>query len=48
MDYRQVWNVTIKPTSDEFKKIVKVVTLGVLIIGGLGFIVTLTKVLLFG
>ena len=42
----RVLRVTKKPTGDEFKTIVKVSGLGILIIGMIGFIIQMLKVLL--
>jgi len=43
----RVLRITKKPDAVEFKTIVKVSGLGILIIGSIGFIVTMTKLLLF-
>jgi len=43
----RVLRITKKPDAIEFKTIVKVSGLGILIIGSIGFIVTMTKLLLF-
>ncbi len=43
----RVLRVTKKPSSDEFKTVVKVSGLGILIIGMLGFIIQMIKQLLF-
>ena len=45
---KRVLKVTKKPSSMEFKTIVKVSGLGILIIGFIGFAVHMTKVLLIG
>jgi protein transport protein SEC61 subunit gamma-like protein len=44
---KRVLIVTKKPTRDEFKTIVKVSGLGILIIGIIGFIIQMIKQLLF-
>ena len=44
----RVLKVTKKPGGEEFKTIVKVSGLGILIIGVIGFIVQIAKQLLFG
>jgi protein transport protein SEC61 subunit gamma-like protein len=44
---RRVLKITKKPTRDEFKTIVKVSGLGMIIIGLIGFIVTMVKQLFF-
>jgi len=46
LECRRVLKVTKKPDSTEFKTIVKVSGLGMLIIGLLGFLITLAKELL--
>ncbi|RMF05527.1 protein translocase SEC61 complex subunit gamma [Candidatus Woesearchaeota archaeon] len=43
----RVLKITKKPTKEEFKTIVKVSGLGLLLIGFIGFLVVLTKQLLF-
>ena len=43
----RVLRVTKKPNSIEFKTIVKVSGLGILIIGSIGFIVQMVKILFF-
>ena len=43
----RVLKVTKKPDATEFKTIVKVSGLGILIIGGLGFIIQMMKLLFF-
>jgi len=45
---RRVLRVTKKPDAIEFKTIVKVSGLGMLIIGLIGFILTMGKLLIFG
>ena len=44
---RRVLMVTKKPDSFEFKTIVKVSGIGILIIGAIGFIIQMVKVLIF-
>ena len=44
---KRVLKVTKKPTTEEFKTIVKVTGLGILVIGFLGFLVSTIKILLF-
>ena len=41
LECKRVWHVTRKPNKEEFKTIVKVTGLGMLLIGLLGFIVNL-------
>jgi len=43
----RVFKITKKPTKEEFKTISKVSGLGILIIGLLGFLVSIVKVLVF-
>ena len=43
----RVLKVTKKPDATEFKTIVKVSGLGILIIGGLGFVIQMVKLLFF-
>ena len=43
----RVLRVTRKPSKDEFKTIVKVSGLGMIIIGLIGFVITMIKQLLF-
>ena len=43
----RVLKVTKKPDAIEFKTIVKVSGLGILIIGGLGFVIQMVKLLFF-
>jgi protein transport protein SEC61 subunit gamma and related proteins len=43
----RVFKITKKPTREEFKTISKVAGLGILVIGLLGFLVHLVKVLVF-
>ncbi len=43
----RVLRVTKKPTMEEFKTIVKVCAIGMLLIGGLGFVIHMLKQLLF-
>jgi protein transport protein SEC61 subunit gamma-like protein len=40
MQCRRVWQILRKPSSDEFKSIAKVSTLGLLILGASGFIIS--------
>ncbi|MFH1510121.1 MAG: protein translocase SEC61 complex subunit gamma [Candidatus Woesearchaeota archaeon] len=47
MECLRVLKVTKKPTGFEFKTIVKVSGLGILIIGFIGFVITLIRQLLF-
>jgi len=42
----RVWKITKKPTKEEFKTISKVSGLGILIIGGIGFIVSMLKIVI--
>ena len=44
---KRVLIVTKKPTKEEFKTIVKVSGLGIMIIGFIGFVIQITKQLLF-
>jgi len=44
---RRVLMVTKKPSNDEFKQIVKVSGLGILLIGLIGFLVQMIKTLFF-
>ena len=44
---KRVLKVTKKPTNEEFKTIVKVTGLGILVIGFMGFLVSMIKTLLF-
>lgn len=43
----RVLKITKKPTKEEFKTIVKVSGLGLVVIGALGFLITVGKQLLF-
>ena len=43
----RVFRITKKPTGDEFKTIVKVAGLGIIVIGLIGFIISMLKQLLF-
>ena len=45
-EYMRVLKVTKKPSNEEFKTIVKVSGLGMLVIGLIGFLITLVKELL--
>ena len=44
----RVFMITKKPTNYEFKTIVKVSGIGILIIGLIGFVITMTKQIFFG
>lgn len=44
---RRVLKVTKKPTAEEFKTVVKVTGLGILVIGFIGFLISAVKTLLF-
>jgi protein transport protein SEC61 subunit gamma-like protein len=46
LECRRVLKITKKPTAEEFKTIVRVSALGMLIIGFVGFVVVLIKELL--
>lgn len=46
VEYKRVLKVTKKPSNEEFKTIVKVSGLGMLVIGLIGFLITLIKELL--
>jgi protein transport protein SEC61 subunit gamma-like protein len=39
IEYKRVWRVTKKPSKEEFKAIVKVTSIGIAIIGLLGFLI---------
>lgn len=41
IECRRVYKVTKKPSSDEFKVIVKVTAIGILIIGAIGFAISM-------
>ena len=41
VECKRVWTVTRKPTKDEFKIIVKVTGIGILIIGAIGFLINM-------
>jgi len=41
VESRRVWQVTKKPSKDEFKSILKITALGMLVIGFIGFLVTM-------
>ena len=43
---KRVLQVTKKPTMEEYKAIVKVTGLGILVIGALGFVITIIGILL--
>ena len=47
LECKRVLKITRKPTGEEFKTIVKASALGMLVIGALGFIIHITKQLLF-
>jgi len=47
MECRRVLRVTKKPTKDEFKTIVKVSGIGILLIGLVGFIIQVLKQIFF-
>jgi protein transport protein SEC61 subunit gamma-like protein len=47
MECRRVLKVTKKPTGEEFKTIVKVSGLGILLIGLIGFVIHFAKQILF-
>lgn len=44
---KRVFNVTRKPTNDEFKIISKITGLGIAVIGAIGFILQVLKQMLF-
>ncbi|MBN1544465.1 protein translocase SEC61 complex subunit gamma [Candidatus Woesearchaeota archaeon] len=46
LECRRVLKITKKPTNDEFKTIVKVSGLGILLVGFIGFIMVMVKELL--
>ncbi|MCB9361945.1 protein translocase SEC61 complex subunit gamma [Candidatus Woesearchaeota archaeon] len=46
-EYYRVLRLTKKPTKNEYKSIVKVSGIGILVIGMIGFIISITKQLLF-
>ena len=48
IEYGRVLKVTKKPTTKEFKTIVKVTGLGIIAIGFVGFVIQMIKVLLVG
>ncbi len=43
VECRRVLRITKKPSTEEFRQIVKVSGLGILLIGLLGFLITMTK-----
>ncbi|MDD5012700.1 MAG: protein translocase SEC61 complex subunit gamma [Candidatus Nanoarchaeia archaeon] len=45
---RRVWTVLKKPTRDEFLKIAKVSAVGIMIIGALGFLISIVMKLFIG
>lgn len=47
LECKRVLHVTRKPTNEEFKVIVKVSGIGILLIGAIGFIIHLFKQLIF-
>jgi protein transport protein SEC61 subunit gamma-like protein len=47
VECKRVFQVTKKPTKDEFKTIVKVSGLGILLIGVIGFIIMIINQLVF-
>ena len=47
IECKRVFKLTRKPTNDEYKTIVKASGLGILIIGGLGFIISMINQLFF-
>jgi len=46
--YKRVWRLLKKPSLDEFKTISKVTAIGLLIVGALGFLITLAMHPFFG
>jgi protein transport protein SEC61 subunit gamma-like protein len=46
--YRRVWRLLKKPSMNEFKTISKVTAIGLLIVGALGFVITIIMSPLFG
>ena len=44
IEYKRVLRVTKKPTKEEFKAIVKVSALGILLIGAIGFSIRLIQI----
>ncbi|MBI5072749.1 protein translocase SEC61 complex subunit gamma [Candidatus Woesearchaeota archaeon] len=47
MEYKRVLTVTKKPTKEEFLTVVKISALGILVIGLIGFVIQMMKILLF-
>ena len=47
IEYKKVLKVTKKPTGHEFKNILKITGLGVLVIGFMGFVIQMVKILIF-
>lgn len=45
---KRVWSVLKKPTKDEFNRIAKISGMGVLIIGLLGFLISITMKMILG
>jgi protein transport protein SEC61 subunit gamma-like protein len=46
IECKRVWIISRKPTREEFKMIVKVTGIGMLIIGAIGFIINMVWILL--
>lgn len=46
--YRRVWRLLKKPTMTEYKTIAKVTAVGLIIIGALGFTISVSMKLAFG
>ena len=47
MEYKRVLTVTKKPTKEEFITVVKISALGILVIGLIGFVIQMVKIMLF-
>ena len=47
LQYQRVWRLLRKPTMNEFKTVAKVSAIGILIIGALGFIISIGMTLAF-
>jgi protein transport protein SEC61 subunit gamma-like protein len=45
---KRVWMVLKKPSKDEFEKVAKVSAVGILIIGALGFLISITMKFFIG
>jgi protein transport protein SEC61 subunit gamma-like protein len=45
---RRVLTVTRKPTKDEYRTLIKVCGIGILVIGFIGFVIQAVKTILFG